>query len=93
MDGLNAFVLLFVRIGVPKQYLVSSIPFISPRRDRLRGRGAVEAPVPADDARPALQRLQPGAQESPASKRGQDKRFFCRSAAIYHNYDIVMALL
>ena len=24
---------------------------------------------------------------SPASKRGQDKRFFCRSAAIYHNYD------
>ena len=28
---------------------------------------------------------------SPASKRGQDKRFFCRSAAIYHNYDIIMA--
>ena len=28
---------------------------------------------------------------SPASKRGQDKHFFCRSAAIYHNYDIIMA--
>ena len=24
---------------------------------------------------------------------GQDKRGFCRSAAIYHNYDIIMALL
>ena len=31
--------------------------------------------------------------EKPASKRGQDKRFFCRSAAIYHDYDIIMALL
>ena len=30
---------------------------------------------------------------SSASKRGQDKRCFCRSAAIYHNYDIIMALL
>ena len=30
---------------------------------------------------------------SPASKRGQDKRLFCRSAAIYHNYCIIMALL
>ena len=29
--------------------------------------------------------------DSPASKRGQDKRFFFRSAAIYHNYDIIMA--
>ena len=28
---------------------------------------------------------------SPASKRGQDERFFCRSAAIYNNYDIIMA--
>ena len=30
---------------------------------------------------------------SPASRRGQDKRGFCRSAAIYHNYDIIMASL
>ena len=29
----------------------------------------------------------------PASKRGQDKHFFGRSAAIYHNYDLIMALL
>ena len=28
---------------------------------------------------------------SPASRRGQDKRGFCRSAAIYHKYDIIMA--
>ena len=28
---------------------------------------------------------------SPASKRGQDTRSFCSSAAIYHDYDITMA--
>ena len=28
---------------------------------------------------------------SPASKRGQDKQGFCRGAAIYHDYDIIMA--
>ena len=28
---------------------------------------------------------------SPASKRGQDNRVFCRSAAIYHNYGVIMA--
>ena len=28
---------------------------------------------------------------SPASRRGQDKRGFCRSAAIYHNYAMIMA--
>ena len=28
---------------------------------------------------------------SPASKRGQDKHVFCRSAAIYYNYDILMS--
>ena len=28
---------------------------------------------------------------SPASKRGQDKQGFCRIAAIYHNYGIIMA--
>ena len=32
-----------------------------------------------------------GRELSPASKRGQDKHYFCRSAAIYHNYDILMA--
>ena len=31
--------------------------------------------------------------KSPASKRGQDKRGFCRSAAIYHSDDMIMALL
>ena len=35
------------------------------------------------DARQPFRRL--------ASKQGQDKRVFCRSAAIYHNYDIIMA--
>ena len=33
----------------------------------------------------SLPRLE--AVNSPASKRGQDKRGFCRSAAKYHNYD------
>ena len=41
----------------------------------------------------ALSRRYRCPQESPASKRGQDKHSFCRSAAIYHNYDIIMALL
>ena len=46
-------------------------------------------PLRPDLLRPKFVRsLRPN---SPSSKRGQDKRGFCLSAAIYHNYDIIMA--